>query len=271
MPANWSSPVVEMTLSRPTDTVVWELNELLAADRRAKAFSEASAAGDLSARQAGFTEAHWQQISSETDAAEEKGDLESAKESALHDADVAATAEAEAEEEEEIDIDQLLEAKFQEGVAEGIRQSNLESQQREALAERFFEAIQAQMDALPRIWPVVTDLSLDIARTVCLQSLRVDEQVFRAYLNTALENIEFPKGVPVEIKVSASMAAVLPEPQFSEMLADRPVSLIVDPDLKDGDISVQYDHLVIDRLLECEFDQLREQLVAQFPDSLLDS
>jgi hypothetical protein len=54
-------------------------------------------------------------------------------------------------------------------------------------------------------------------------------------------------------------------------LADRPVSLTVDPDLKDGDISVQYDHLVIDRLLECEFDQLREQLVAQFPDALLDS
>jgi len=117
---------------------------------------------------------------------------------------------------------------------------------------------------------VVTDLSLDIARTVCLQSLNINEQAFRAYLNTALENIEFPEGVPVEIKVSASMAAVLPEEQLSDMLADRPVSVIVDPDLKDGDISVQYDHLVIDRLLECEFDQLREQLVAQFPDSLLD-
>ena len=102
------------------------------------------------------------------------------------------------EEEEEIDIDQLLETKFQEGVQEGIRQSNLESQQREALAERLFEAIQTQMDALPRIWPVVTDLSLDIARTVCLQSLSINEQAFRAYLNTALENIEFPEGVPVE-------------------------------------------------------------------------
>ena len=156
-------------------------------------------------------------------------------------------------------------------MAEGIRQSNLESQQREALAERFFDAIQVQMDALPRIWPVVTDLSLDVAKTVCLQSLKVDEQVFREYLNTALENIEFPEGVPVEIKVSSSMAAVLPEQQLSELLADRLVTLTVDPDLKDGDISVQYDHLVIDRLLECEFDQLREQLVAQFPDSLLDS
>ena len=31
---NWYSPVVEMTLSKASDTVVWELNELLAADRR---------------------------------------------------------------------------------------------------------------------------------------------------------------------------------------------------------------------------------------------
>ena len=259
-----------MTLSKVTDTVVWEVNELLAADRRAKAFSKASAAGDLSARQMGFKEAHWQQISSETDADEEKGDLDSAEESASDVADVAATAEIE-EEEEEIDVDQLLQSKFQEGVAEGIRQSNLESQQREALAERFLEAIQTQMDALPSIWPVVTDLSLDIAKTACLQSLRVDEQAFRTYLNTALENIEFPEDVPVEIKVSAAMAAVLHEEQLSEMLAERPVSLTVDSDLKDGDISVQYDHLVIDRLFECEFDQLREQLLAQFPDSLLDS
>ena len=259
-----------MTLSKASDTVVWELNELLAADRRAKAFSEASAAGDLSARLTGFEEAHWQNISSETELVEDESDFESTEDDGLAD-DEAAADEAEAEEEEEIDIDQLLEAKFQEGVAEGIRQSNLESQQREALAERLFEAIQAQMDALPKIWPVVTDLSLDIARTVCLRSLSINETAFRAYLNTALENIEFPEGVPVEIKVSASMAAVLPEERLSEMLADRPVSVIVDPDLKDGDISVQYDHLVIDRLLDCEFDQLREQLVAQFPDSLLDS
>ena len=171
-----------MTLSKATDTVVWELNELLAADRRAKAFSEASAAGDLSARPMGFEEAHWQQISTETDADEEESDLESAEDAALDDADVAATAETDVEEEEAIDIDQLLEARFQEGVQEGIRQSNLESQQREALAERFFEAIQAQMDALPKIWPVVTDLSLDIARTVCLRSLSINETAFRAYL-----------------------------------------------------------------------------------------
>ena len=257
-------------MSKANDTVVWELNELLAADRRAKAFREASATGDMSANQMGFEEAHWHQISSEADVAEDEIDLESTAEPAPESGEVEVADEANTEE-EEIDIEQLLEAKFQDGVAEGIRQSNLESQQREALAERFFDAIQTQMEALPRVWPVVTDLSLDIARTVCLQSLKVDEQVFRAYLNKTLESIELPADVPVEIKVSPAMAALVPEQQLSEMLSDRSVSLTVDPDLKDGDISVQYDHLVIDRLLECEFDQLREQLVAQFPDPLLES
>ena len=49
---------------------------------------------------------------------------------------------------------------------------------------------------------------------------------------------------------------------------DQPVSLGVDPELSDGDISIHYDQVVIDRVLEREFAQLREQLVAQFPDQL---
>ena len=104
MPVNWYLRVVEMTLSKATDTVVWELNELLAADRRAKAFSEASAAGDLSARPMDFEEAHWQQISTENDTDEEESDLESAEESASDTADVAATDEAEATEQQEITV-----------------------------------------------------------------------------------------------------------------------------------------------------------------------
>ena len=54
MRVNWCLRVVEMTLSKASDTVVWELNELLAADRRAKAFSEASVAGELADRPLGF-------------------------------------------------------------------------------------------------------------------------------------------------------------------------------------------------------------------------
>ena len=87
-----------MTLSKASDTVVWELNELLAADRRAKAFSEASAAGDLSARLTGFEEAHWQNISSETELVEDESDFEFTEDAGCAD-DEAAADEAEAEEE----------------------------------------------------------------------------------------------------------------------------------------------------------------------------
>jgi flagellar biosynthesis/type III secretory pathway protein FliH len=51
-------------------------------------------------------------------------------------------------------------------------------------------------------------------------------------------------------------------------LSDHPVSLQADEKLSDGDITIQYDQVTIDRLLEREFAQLREQLVAQFPDQL---
>ena len=124
------------------------------------------------------------------------------------------------------------------------------------------------MAALPRVWPVVTDLCLDIAKTVCLQSLRLNENIFRQYLSKALEAVEFPQDVPVEIKVSPAMAELVPLGELEALLVDQPVSLGVDPELSDGDISIHYDQVVIDRVLEREFAQLREQLVAQFPDQL---
>ena len=124
------------------------------------------------------------------------------------------------------------------------------------------------MQALPRVWPVVTDLSLDIAKTACLQSLRIEENAFRQYVMSALQAVEFPESVPVNIKVSPAMAELISLDQLSELLSDHPVSLLVDEELSDGDITIQYDHVTIDRLLEREFAQLREQLVAQFPQQL---
>jgi flagellar biosynthesis/type III secretory pathway protein FliH len=255
-----------MILSNANEKIVWELNELLAADRRAKAFSEASVSGEYSERGGGFEEAHWHQLGDNSDADELESAAPDSADAVVED-EVDATAD-EAEVEQEVDIDQLLESRYQEGVAEGIRQSNLENQQREALAERFSAAIGSEMEALPRVWPVVTDLSLDIAKTVCLQSLRLNENAFRQYLTMALKEMEFPESVPVEIKVSAAMAELVSLDQLTKLLSDRPVSLSVDANLSDGDITIQYDNVTIDRLLEREFAQLREQLVAQFPDQL---
>ena len=258
-----------MILSNPNEKVVWELNELLAADRRAKAFNEASVAGEYAERAEGFEEAHWQQLDGATQLGEESANIEddlAASETANEDETEAP--EDEHEVEDAIDIDQLLESKYQEGVAEGIRQSNLESQTREALAERFNEVVRSEIAALPHVWPVVTDLSLDIAKTVCLQSLRFNENIFRQYLSKALEAVEFPEDVPVEIEVSPAMAELVSLTELETMLVDQPVSLGVDPELSDGDISIHFDQVVIDRMLKREFAQIREQLVAQFPDQL---
>ena len=258
-----------MILSNPNEKIVWELNELLAADRRAKAFNEASVAGEYAERAGGFEEAHWQQLDDASEPEQELADAEDdpAAADAVDENEIAAL-EDESEAEAEVDIDQLLEARYQEGIAEGIRQSNLESQQREALAERFCAAIGSEMEALPRVWPVVTDLSLDIAKTACLQSLRLDENRFRHFVTSALQAVEFPDSVPVHIKVSPAMAEMISLDQLSESLSDHPVSLQADEKLSDGDITIQYDQVTIDRLLEREFAQLREQLVAQFPDQL---
>jgi len=74
--------------------------------------------------------------------------------------------------------------------------------------------------------------------------------------------------VPVEIEVSPAMAELVSLAELETMLVDQPVSLGVDPELSDGDISIHFDQVVIDRLLKREFAQIREQLVAQFPDQL---
>jgi flagellar biosynthesis/type III secretory pathway protein FliH len=255
-----------MTLSKANDTVVWELNELLAADRRAKAFSESSSAGAWSDRSLGFEASRWQNLGEQSDAdpetlADGEASLQASDEMIDDEDDGDAPLE-----EAPVDMETLLDARYQEGLAEGIRQANLESQQREALAERIVEAIQREMAALPKVWPVVTDLSLDIAKTVCLGALKTNEAVFRDYLQRAFQQVELPEGIPVEIRVSQAMAAWVPEDRISEMLSAQPVTLSIDPALADGDLSIHYDHIAIERLLDGEFDQLREQLVAQFPE-----
>ena len=271
MLASWCLPVVEMTLSKVDNTVVWELNELLAADRRAKAFCEALAAGEISDASPGFEASKWQDLSNDlVEPAEESTDSSEA-DLATDDSGDKGVEDPVAEEQAAEDIESLLEARYQEGLADGIRQTNLESQQREALSQQVLEAIQRNISELPKIWPVVTDLSLDIAKTVCLGAFRIDHALFREYLHRALKDSDLPQNIPIEIKVSEAMAGWISADALSDMLPEHQLTVTVDSEMSDGDLSITYNHIAIERLLEGEFSQLREQLVAQFPDRFIES
>ena len=74
---------------------------------------------------------------------------------------------------------------------------------------------------------------LDIAKTVCLQSLRLNENAFRQYLTMALQEMEFPESVPVEIK-ACGYGGLVSFDELAELLSDQPVSLSVDASLSDG-------------------------------------
>ena len=170
-----------MILSEADKTVVWELNELLAADRRAKAFSEASIGGEYAKRSTGFEEAHWQTIGSDADMEESPMETE---EPAIGEIEgETEVLEDDAEVEEVVNVDQLLESRYQEGIAEGIRQSNLESQKREALAEKFYKVVQSEMAALPRVL-ASSHRSVSRYRENCLSRVTATQ---RKYISSVLE------------------------------------------------------------------------------------
>ena len=67
------------------------------------------------------------------------------------------------------------------------------------------------------------------------------------------------------------MAGWISADALSDMLPEHQLTVTVDSEMSDGDLSIAYNHIAIERLLEGEFSQLREQLVAQFPDRFIES
>jgi flagellar biosynthesis/type III secretory pathway protein FliH len=255
-----------MTLSKSKGNVAWELNELLAADRRARAFNEATVEGSDSGGSPGFETMHWEQIGKK--ALEEALRLErEAREAAAETADSAEVGDDEvADETAPFDVEAELQARFEEGVEEGKRLAEAAQGSQQETHERLLEALAQHFGSLPAVWPIVTDLSLDIAKTVCLQSLTLDPGVFRDYVARALEDAELPNDLPVEIRLSEATALLVDQDTLAAKFPEQHFSIVVDTALVDGDITVAYDQVTVDRLLEREFEQLREQLIAQFPD-----
>jgi len=265
MLVSWCWRVVEMTLSKHDGNVAWELNELLAADRRARAFSESTVEGREGGGP-GFETMHWERIGEET--LEEAPLAEQATQAPVTDDpdSDAAVDEDTADSLEPIDMQAELQARYEEGVEEGKRLLEASQQSQQAMHERLVEALAQQFAALPAIWPIITDLALDIANTACLQSLKLDPDLFKSYVLRALESAELPKELPVEIRLSESTAPLIDRDVLASQFPDQAITIVADAKLADGDISIAYDQVTVDRLLEREFEQLREQLIAQFPD-----
>jgi flagellar biosynthesis/type III secretory pathway protein FliH len=254
-----------MTLSKHDGNVAWELNELLAADRRARAFSESTVEG-RDGGSPGFETMHWEQIGKET---LEKALLaEQAAQASLSentDSETAGEEEA-AETPAPFDLEAELQARYEEGIEEGKRLSEASQQSQQAMQERLIEALAQHFAALPAVWPIITDLALDIANTVCLQSLKQDPDLFKAYVLQALESAELPRDLPIEVRLSEGTASLVDQEMLTAKFPEQAFTIVADAKLADGDISIAYDQVTVDRLLEREFEQLREQLIAQFPD-----
>ena len=255
-----------MTLSKHDGNVAWELNELLAADRRARAFSESTVEG-RDGGSPGFETMHWEQIGKE---ALEKALLaEQAAQASLSenaDSEMPGNEEEAADTPKPFDLEAELQARYEEGIEEGKRLSEASQQSQQAMQERLIEALAQHFAALPAVWPIITDLALDIANTVCLQSLKQDPDLFKAYVLRALESAELPRDLPIEIRLSEGAASQVDQDMLTAKFPEQAFTIATDAALADGDISVAYDQVTVDRLLEREFEQLREQLIAQFPD-----
>lgn len=255
-----------MTLSERSENVAWELNELLAADRRARAFNEATVDGRESLERTGFKTMHWEQIGNE--ALERAILAERAAEEALAnrtDTTEVATDET-AEAPEPVNVEAELQARYEEGIEEGKRLTEAHQQTQRERHDELVEALAKHFATLPAVWPIVTDLALDIANTVCLRSLMFDPDVFQNYVMRALEHAELPDDLPVEIRLSEGTMPLVDADALAAKFPEHTMSVVLDSALTDGDISIVYDQVTVDRLLECEFDQLRDQLLAQFPD-----
>jgi len=254
-----------MTLSKHDGNVAWELNELLAADRRARAFSESTVEGREGGGP-GFEAMPWEAMGAETH--EEARLAEQAAQASLSentDSETAGEEEA-VETPAPFDLEAELQARYEEGIEEGKRLSEASQQSQQAMQERLIEALAQHFAALPAVWPIITDLALDIANTVCLQSLKQDPDLFKAYVLLALESAELPRDLPIEVRLSEGTASLVDQDMLTAKFPEQAFTIVTDAALADGDISVAYDQVTVDRLLEREFEQLREQLIAQFPD-----
>jgi len=253
-----------MILSKSSEKVVWELNELLAAQQRARNFSRATLNGEIDARPNQFVPQSWDNLSesaeidesatSESEAAAwEKDEHAGAEYEDAHVEEVVQTAETLAEE--------AYKRGFEEGHAAGVQEELARAQD----SDRAFAAIFSKLDALPPMWSQLVDLSLEVAEVTSLGVLSSDLNYMRDFINKTLVKGEIDPTQLVSIKVSEKIYMMLQDENNKLEHDGRELPVEIDTSLADLDVGVEYEFASIERRFSEQLSQVRDQLLSQVP------
>ena len=253
-----------MILSKSSEKVVWELNELLAAQQRARNFSRATLNGEIDARPNQFVPQSWDNLSesaeidesatSESEAAAwEKDEHAGAEYEDTHVEEVVQTAETLAEE--------AYKRGFEEGHAAGVQEELARAQD----SDRAFAAIFSKLDALPPMWSQLVDLSLEVAEVTSLGVLSSDLNYMRDFINKTLVKGEIDPTQLVSIKVSEKIYMMLQDENNKLEHDGRELPVEIDTSLADLDVGVEYEFASIERRFSEQLSQVRDQLLSQVP------
>ena len=174
-----------MILSESSEKVVWELNELLAAQQRARNFSRATLNGEIDARTDQFVLQSWDVL---PDSSEFDGDANLESEAEVSEGDEYASAEYEgpSEEEELQTAEALVEEAYRRGFEEGHTAGQQEELARAQDFDRTIATILSKLDTLPPLWCQLVDLSLEVAEVTSLGVLANDSNFMRDFINKTM-------------------------------------------------------------------------------------
>ena len=265
MLASWCLLEEVMILSESSEKVVWELNELLAAQQRARNFSRATLNGEIDTRSNQFVPQSWDVLpgSSQVD---ENATSESEAQEVKADEHTTADYEDSSAEEELQAPEALAEEAYNKGFAEGHTAGVQEELARAGDSDRAIDAIVSRLDALPPLWSQLIDLSLEVAEVASLGVLATDSNSMRDFItNTLVKSDVDPKEL-VSIKVSEKIYMLLQEHNFEH--DGRKLPIEIDTTFDDLDVRVEYDFVSIERCFSEQLSQVREQLLSQVSSAL---
>ena len=261
MPVSWCLLEEVMILSESSEKVVWELNELLAAQQRARNFSRATLNGEIDARPNQFVPQAWDVLAEDS---EVDGDATSELETEVLEQDKHAAEYEDSSGEEELQTAEMLaEEAYKRGFAEGHTAGVQEELARAQDANRTIDTILSKFDALPPVWSQLVDLSLEVAEVTSLGVLANDSDYVRDFINKTLVKSEIDPKELVAIKVSKNMYTLLKNGNHQLEHDGHDLPIEIDSSFEDLDIGVEYEFASIERRFSEQLSQVRDQLLSQ--------